>query len=82
MNEYRVILAERLLSIGNSYDTDAEEENLERLKLRFGESSMLSCDVMLHDLQESRRINRNIHSQINSKSELTKATSATILSSS
>lgn len=30
--------------------------NVELLKLRFGESSLHSCDIMLRDLRESRRL--------------------------
>lgn len=30
--------------------------NVELLKLRFGESSLLSCDIMLRDIRESRRL--------------------------
>ncbi len=37
---------------------------LELLKLRFGESHLQFCEVMLKDVADSRRINTNIHSKI------------------
>ena len=49
VNEYRNMLAERLLSkVG--YDVDREMHTLELLKLRFGESSLHKCEVMLKDV--------------------------------
>ena len=33
---------------------------LELLKLRFGESNMHNCEVMLKDIKESKRVNTNI----------------------
>ena len=80
INEYRVILAERLLNIGSTYETETEEESLERFKLKFGELSMASCDVMLRDIQESRRVNRLIHSQLATAATAPINMSATIVS--
>lgn len=37
---------------------------LELLKLRFGESHLHYCEVMLKDVADSRRINANIHSKM------------------
>lgn len=42
---------------------ETEIRNLELLKLRFGESSLFSCEAMLKDIAESRRINTNILEQ-------------------
>ena len=39
--------------------------NLELLKLRFGESSLHFCDVMLKDVADSRRSNTHIHARQN-----------------
>ena len=39
--------------------------NLELLKLRFGESSLHFCDVMLKDIADSRRSNTHIHARQN-----------------
>lgn len=35
-----------------------ELKNLEHMKLRFGENSLQSCDVMLRDIKESNRLNK------------------------
>ncbi|KAL7542585.1 hypothetical protein ACHAXR_012103 [Thalassiosira sp. AJA248-18] len=63
VNEYRIMLADKLL--GNmEYDTDKEVHNLELLKLRFGEVSMRQCEVMIKDIDDSKRIHTNIHSTL------------------
>ncbi|XP_077590964.1 anaphase-promoting complex subunit 2 [Stigmatopora nigra] len=59
INEYRTVLADRLLQMPN-YNTAREIRNVELLKLRFGESHMHYCEVMLKDMDDSRRINGNI----------------------
>ncbi len=61
MNEYRGLLADRILS-GFSYDTARELRYLELLKLRFGESQLHHCEVMLKDVADSRRCNSHIQS--------------------
>lgn len=61
VNEYRIMLADKLLA-NLDYVTDQEVHNLELLKLRFGEMSMRSCEVMLKDLNDSKRTNSNIKS--------------------
>uniref|UniRef100_A0A7S4UVG3 Anaphase-promoting complex subunit 2 TPR repeats domain-containing protein n=1 Tax=Ditylum brightwellii TaxID=49249 RepID=A0A7S4UVG3_9STRA len=48
VNEYRVMLADKLLA-NLGYDTDKEVHNLELLKLRFGEISMRQCEIMIKD---------------------------------
>ena len=35
--------------------------HLELLKKRFGDSALSSCEVMLRDVDESRRVTRQIH---------------------
>mmetsp|Transcript_29838 Transcript_29838/g.69392 ORF Transcript_29838/g.69392 Transcript_29838/m.69392 type:complete len:997 (-) Transcript_29838:108-3098(-) len=62
IKEYKDMLADRLLGMA-SYGTDKEAQNLELLKTRFGEASLTDCDVMLHDIKDSRRVNMNIHQQ-------------------
>ena len=64
VNEYRSLLAEKLLSRGIDYDTSNELHAMELLKLRFGETSMHNCDVMLRDLAESKRINANVRQEL------------------
>lgn len=62
VNEYRNLLAERLLS---QLDANPEKEirNLELLKLRFGDTMLHSCEVMLKDMNDSKRINTYILSE-------------------
>lgn len=59
VNEYRTLLADRLLS---QFTCDMEKEirYLELLKLRFGDSQLHYCEVMLKDIQDSKRINQHI----------------------
>ncbi|KAK1290056.1 Anaphase-promoting complex subunit 2 [Acorus calamus] len=59
VNEYRVMLAEKLLN-KSDYDIDSEIRTLELLKIHFGESSMQRCEIMLNDLIGSKRTNTNI----------------------
>ncbi|XP_003976982.1 anaphase-promoting complex subunit 2 [Takifugu rubripes] len=62
IDEYRAVLADRLLHQLN-YNTAREIRNVELLKLRFGESHMHYCEVMLKDMADSRRINTNIREE-------------------
>ncbi|XP_066260255.1 anaphase-promoting complex subunit 2 [Euwallacea similis] len=59
VNEYRTLLADRLLS-QDTFDTEKEIRYLELLKLRFGDSHLHFCEVMLKDIAESKRINQRI----------------------
>eukprot|EP00898_Chlorokybus_atmophyticus_P006884 jgi/Chlat1/7197/Chrsp57S06846 len=56
VNEYRTMLADKLLA-KDDYDTDREIANLELLKLRFDDANMHSCEVMLKDMADSKRMN-------------------------
>uniref|UniRef100_A0A7S0IYA2 Anaphase-promoting complex subunit 2 n=1 Tax=Calcidiscus leptoporus TaxID=127549 RepID=A0A7S0IYA2_9EUKA len=60
VNEFRSMLSDKLLN-APGHDTEREVRNLELLKKRFGESALQSCEVMLHDVAESRRLTRSIH---------------------
>ncbi|XP_029945409.1 anaphase-promoting complex subunit 2 [Salarias fasciatus] len=62
IDEYRAVLADRLLHQLN-YNTAREIRNVELLKLRFGDSHMHYCEVMLKDMADSRRINSNIREE-------------------
>ncbi|XP_030391697.1 anaphase-promoting complex subunit 2 [Gopherus evgoodei] len=62
INEYRTLLADRLLHQFN-YSAEREIRNVELLKLRFGEAQMHYCEVMLKDMADSRRINTNIRDE-------------------
>ncbi|XP_046390821.1 anaphase-promoting complex subunit 2 [Ischnura elegans] len=68
VNEYRTLLADRLLS-QLSYHTEKEIRYLELLKLRFGESHLHYCEVMLKDVYDSKRINAHVHSDENFRSD-------------
>ncbi|KAL3805015.1 hypothetical protein HJC23_003243 [Cyclotella cryptica] len=59
VNEYRIMLADKLLS-NLDYDTDKEVHTVELLKLRFGEESMRQCEVMIKDIDDSKRVYSNI----------------------
>lgn len=59
VKEYGNLLADRILTHFN-YDTEKEIRYLELLKLRFGESQLHFCEVMLKDVADSRRINHRI----------------------
>lgn len=56
VNEYRTLLADRLLA-QSAINTEKEIRYLELLKLRFGESQLHFCEVMLKDISDSKRIN-------------------------
>ena len=66
VDEYRLMLADKLLA-NIDFDTDREVHNLELLKLRFGETSMRQCEIMIKDIGDSKRIAANIHSSITEK---------------
>lgn len=66
VNEYRLMLADKLLSNTSAdYNTDQQVHTLELLKLRFGDMSMRSCEIMLKDVNDSKRTNTNIRSFLN-----------------
>ena len=54
INEYQKILGEHLLR--REPDFEKEIRVLELLKIRFGESSLQACEVMLRDIGDSRRL--------------------------
>lgn len=60
VNEYRTLLADRLLA-QSVINTEKEIRYLELLKIRFGESQLHFCEVMLKDISDSKRINSLIH---------------------
>ena len=63
VSEYRSILADRLLA-NSDYNIDTEVATLELLKIRFGEEPLHSCEVMLHDIDASKRMNQAVNSVI------------------
>ncbi|KAF4323199.1 hypothetical protein BBO99_00002780 [Phytophthora kernoviae] len=61
VNEYRMMLADKLLQ-NLDYDTDRDVQTLELLKLRFGEESLQQCEIMVRDIEDSKRLNLNARS--------------------
>jgi anaphase-promoting complex subunit 2 len=53
------MLADKLLQ-NLDYTTDKEVQTLELLKLRFGEENLQPCEIMVLDVEDSKRINLNI----------------------
>lgn len=60
VRELQTFLSDRLLAI-TDYNIDHELRNLELLKVRFGDGMLAVCDVMLKDLADSRRIDKEVH---------------------
>ncbi|GAA5893198.1 anaphase promoting complex subunit 2 [Sporobolomyces salmoneus] len=60
VKELQVLLAQRLLLI-RDYSFEKEIKNVAVLKGRFGEQSLQGCDVMLKDLEDSRKIDQGVH---------------------
>uniref|UniRef100_H3GLW2 Anaphase-promoting complex subunit 2 n=1 Tax=Phytophthora ramorum TaxID=164328 RepID=H3GLW2_PHYRM len=44
------------------FDTDRDVQTLELLKLRFGEDSLQQCEIMVRDIEDSKRLNLNVRS--------------------
>ncbi|KAI0490110.1 Cullin family protein [Xylaria cf. heliscus] len=59
IKEFQNIIGERLLSEQTSFEQEIGV--LDLLKKRFGESSLQACDVMIKDIQDSRRLDGAIH---------------------
>jgi anaphase-promoting complex subunit 2 len=59
VNEYRTLLADRILTQFN-YEIEKEIRYLELLKLRFGETQLHYCEVMLKDVADSKRLNARV----------------------
>ena len=55
------ILGEHLLRSQENSDFLKEIKLLELFKLRLGEEKLQACEVMLHDLENSRRTNLSVH---------------------
>jgi anaphase-promoting complex subunit 2 len=58
IKEFSAVVAERLL--GEPASFDQELRVLELLKRRFGEAALQNCDVMIKDVQDSRRLDTAI----------------------
>ncbi|KAH0283647.1 hypothetical protein M436DRAFT_56887 [Aureobasidium namibiae CBS 147.97] len=66
IKEVQSLLGERLLTVGFD-DTELEKEIrlVELFKSRFGADRLQSCEVMLRDIQDSRRINNTLRPKDN-----------------
>ncbi|KAJ4902458.1 Anaphase-promoting complex subunit 2 [Raphanus sativus] len=69
VNEYRIILTEKLLN-KTDYDIDPEIRTVELLKIHFGEASMQRCEIMLNDIIDSKRVNTNVKKTSQTGTEL------------
>ncbi|TFK26875.1 ubiquitin-protein ligase [Coprinopsis marcescibilis] len=58
VKELQALLAQRLLAIPEAeiYKVERERRNIEILKIRFGETALQVCEVMLRDMTDSRRM--------------------------
>ncbi|OCF34155.1 anaphase-promoting complex subunit 2 [Kwoniella heveanensis BCC8398] len=65
IQELQVLLATRLLAV-KDYDAVREIRTIELLKLRFGETALSGCDVMLKDMADSKRIDDHVQGDIKS----------------
>jgi anaphase-promoting complex subunit 2 len=63
VSDYRSVLADKLLMTNLDCRADQELVTLELLKIRFGEEALHCCEVMLRDLEESRRTNATLLQQ-------------------
>lgn len=62
VKELQNYLAGRLLQV-KDYDVVHEVRTIELLKLRFGESALAGCDVMVKDVADSRRIDGHVQEE-------------------
>lgn len=56
IKEYHLKLSELLLA-KEDFNIEKETKILEFLKIRFGEKNLISCEIMLKDIMDSKRIN-------------------------
>ena len=61
----QTLLADRLIQNRKNYDQEITV--LEILKVRFGDSALQACEVMLRDISDSRRLNISVQKQSHSK---------------
>lgn len=57
INEYQNMLAEKLMS-AREYNIEDEIKNIERLKMRFGEAALQTCNIIVKDVKDSKRLDR------------------------
>ena len=59
LSAYRSMLAERLIH-KLDFDCDKELKTLELLKIRFGEAALQTAEIMMRDVNDSKRLNASI----------------------
>ena len=59
VQEYRTILCDQLLKL-RDFNTESHYSVIELLKLRFGDDALRKCEIMLQDVDNSRRVLANI----------------------
>lgn len=64
IKELQVLLAQRLLALTDFDALEREVNNVEILKLRFGEQNLHGCEVMIKDLQDSRAIDLAVRARV------------------
>ncbi|KAI9302922.1 hypothetical protein BJ944DRAFT_251098, partial [Cunninghamella echinulata] len=57
---YQEILGQSLLMAQN-YDIEHEMFYLENIKQRFPQNTLIGCDIMIKDIEDGRRLDRQIH---------------------
>jgi len=63
------MMAEKLMS-ARDYSIDEEVRNIELLKMRFGESALQTCNIIVKDVKDSKRNDGVIHnSRLNFRTE-------------
>lgn len=60
VEEYQKLLSQRLLNKYDECNLDTELRNLELLTLRFSDCELHRCEVMLKDVQTSKRVKKRI----------------------
>ena len=78
IKEFASIVAERLLSLSDPARFDQELRVLDLLKRRFGEAALQNCDVMIKDIEDSRRLDVAIRKAWDEQRTLTAATPVTM----
>jgi len=78
IKEFQVIIAERLLSAQSSFDQEVKV--LDLLKKRFGETALQNCDVMIKDINDSKKVDVAIRRSFKGIEAHTKGSSPATLS--
>jgi anaphase-promoting complex subunit 2 len=65
IEQYKRMLAERSVSASeNNFQLENEIKNLELLKLKFGESLLQGCDILIKDVKDSIKLNNAIKNKM------------------